>query len=83
MINGFYSDISTVTLGVPQGSVLDPLLFFTYIDDLNLATKHSQVHHFAVDANLLNIIKSSKRLHKFINIDSIKYLQMSEKQKWF
>ena len=51
--------------------------------DPNLAIKHCQIHHFAADTDLLNIYKLPKRLNKPINIDSIKYLQMSQKQKWF
>ena len=61
-INGFNSDISTVTFGVPEGSVLEPLLSFIYINDLNLAIKHCQIHHFADETGLLNINKSQNVL---------------------
>ena len=54
-INGFESDKLPMSHGVPQGSVLGPLLFLLYINDLNAAIKISKVYHFADDTNLLNI----------------------------
>ena len=68
-INGYSSECVSMPIGVPQGSVLGPLLFLLYINDLNLAIKHCKVHHFADDANLLYTDNSIKKLNKFLNKD--------------
>ena len=68
-INGFAPSTSSITCGVPQGSVLGPLLFLLCINDLHVAIKYCKIHHFADDTNLLIIHKSMKRLNKILNID--------------
>ena len=68
-VDGFASSTSSITFGVLQGSVLGPLLFLLYINDLNVPIKHCKVYHFADDTNLLIINKSLKRLNKLLNID--------------
>ena len=68
-INGSNSNPEKVMYGVPQGSVLGPLLFIIFINDLNVSIKSSKVHHFADDTNLLLINKSLKQINKLINHD--------------
>ena len=68
-ISGFDSMLNSIIHGVPQGSVLGPLLFLLYINDLHDAIKYCMVHHFADDTNLLLFDSSLKSLQKKINID--------------
>ena len=68
-INGFDSDLKDICCGVPQGSVLGPLLFLIYINDLYSSIKSCKVHHFADDTNLLHFSDSVKTLNKVINQD--------------
>ena len=55
MINGSSSQWGDIESGVPQGSVLGPLLFLIYINDLEMGIK-SQVIFFADDTSLFSIV---------------------------
>ena len=68
-ISGYDSHLADVKFGVPQGSVLRPLLFLVYINDLNQALTFCKVHHFADDANIIHFSKSVNRLNKYVNLD--------------
>ena len=52
-INGKYSEWEAVTSGVPQGSVLGPILFLIFINDLPNAI-HSFIKIFADDTKIYN-----------------------------
>ena len=68
-ISGFESNITTMKYGVPQGSVLGPLLFLIYINDLHKSIKYCTTRHFADDTNLLIKNKSLKQIKKHVNLD--------------
>ena len=68
-INRTQSDKRELKYGVPQGSVLGPLLFILFINDLHKVVEFSTVHHFADDTNMLLIKKSLQKMNKFINRD--------------
>ena len=65
MFNGESSQLKDITCGVPQGSVLGPLLFLIYINDLpNISI---QFFLFADDTNIYYEAESSEQLEQVIN----------------
>ena len=67
LFNGFKSDTLPVTCGVPQGSVLGPLLFILYVNDLHRAVLNSATIQFADDSTLFKSGKCNKLLFSQVN----------------
>ena len=76
-VRGAVSDLSRVTSGVPQGSVLGPLLFLIYINDLPEGIK-SFMSMFADDAKILKRIEGEENCRE-LQRDLDRVNQWSEK----
>ena len=52
VLDGVHSDLAKVISGVPQGSVLGPLLFILFINDMEQVVTSSRVSFFADDTSV-------------------------------
>ena len=57
-INNIDSNLGNINCGVPQGSVLGPLLFLIYVNDIANASPNSNIRLFADDTNVFVYGKS-------------------------
>ena len=58
-VNNSFSDIFDVCSSVPQGSVLGPLLFLLYVNDITSAVKNSYVKLYADDLSVFRVINNT------------------------
>ena len=76
LVNGILSDYLPVSCGVPQGSVLGPLLFLIYINDLQECELSSSPFMYADDTSLTLSAYDPTTLEENLN------KELEEVQKW-
>ena len=66
-MDGFLSNLHSINAGVPQGSVISPVLFILFINDL-LTSTSSSIHSFADDTFLSSSFSCNPNDHASTNI---------------
>jgi len=70
-IDGVRSELANIICGVPQGSILGPILFLLYINDLTLISTKLKNIMFADDTNLFLTGNSIAEVEQQLNIELV------------
>lgn len=72
IVNGTYSDLCEVTTGVPQGTVLGPLFFILFINDMLSMLPEDALLSFADDTAVISTDKTwslvENRMNDYLNL---------------
>ena len=82
VINNAKSETLDITTGVPQGSILGPLLFIIYINDLPNASNIFHSIMYADDTNLSASLQSIKSTNPNETIDTPINKELSKISEW-
>ena len=76
-INSSYSDWYDIVRGVPQGQILGPLLFNSFINDLSLFIEKTNICNFADDNTIYTCQNELKTILEDLRYDMVTLL------RWF
>ena len=75
-INSWYSDWYDIVRGVPQGSILGPLLFNLFINDLFLFIERTNICNFADDNTIYSCQNDLKTILEDLRYDMVTSLRL-------
>ena len=76
-VGGITSNPMTVKCGVPHGSVLGPLLFLIYINDIHKSSEILKFHLFSDDTSIFYSHIDLRNVKMTLNNELLKYLNGS------
>lgn len=59
VVNGFQSECCVPSSGVPQGSILGPILFGIFVDDIKYQIQYSEFQLYADDLKLFRVVQNA------------------------